>query len=232
MPLVARTLALKDNGGSNNNALVSDAFTPDAGEVICIICHTEAGTRLIANVAATAGSGITFTRRVQASDSTSNTGRTEIWTAKVAATPASPITVTVTASGSAGRRTMEGVCFSNADLAATPATNAVNASTTCSSTLTTTADNSAVVGGVADWNGVIAGKTYRSGATEIAALQVSAVCAYGFYQLAGAAGAQTYGMSAPAGQKAAMAAIEILDATPAGPSFTARTPRRGPNYRR
>jgi hypothetical protein len=114
--------------------------------------------------------------------------------------------------------------WSSAQLAATPATASTNASTTCSLTLTTTAPNSIVSWASADWNAVVyTTRTYRTTSTEELVTGTSGTDYFAAfaYQSAASAGTQTFGMSAPTGQQAAMVGIEIQDAGGSGNTYVA-----------
>ena len=205
-PSLARTIAPVTTTGITTTT--TGAFSPAANEVLVIIGSAEAGDRTFGAISSSPA--LTWTLNVSAHDGTPTHSAIFVWTATVSASAPGSMTVSVAAGTGNGTRIVSGSGWSGAKLGATPATHSVIGSTTCSDTITTTAANSIVVSGVADWNSVAGTVTYRGGATVLALTQLVAYCTYTQYQAAAAAGLQTYGLSAPAGQMADMVAIEIL----------------------
>lgn len=199
-------------GGTGDTlALVTASFTPSAGEVIVVKAQTwDKATA----TGTPSGGGLTYTSRVTIAPSVFATyGR--IFTAVVGGSPSS-MTVTLSAPASASYHSMCVERWSGAQLAATPATASGNYSSASAPSLTiTTAANNSVVSWLNGDGQSIAPTgtgTYLSGATNDGLANGSSQsnsCQYYAYQTAATAGSQTFGMSAPTGQKWAMAAIEI-----------------------
>ena len=198
-------------GGSGDSlTLVSPSFTP-VDEVIVVKAQTwdkatAAGTP--------SGGGLTYTRRVTIAPGVFATYGT-IFTAVVVGTGSS-MTVTLSAPAAASYHSMCVERWSGAQLATTPATASANYSSASapSATLTTVANNSVVswLNGDAQSVAPSGNGTYLSSATNEGLANGSSLtnsCQYYAYQSAATAGSQTFGMSAPTGQKWAMAAIEI-----------------------
>ena len=205
-PTLARTIAPVTTTGTVTTT--TGAFSPAANEVLVIIGSTESGDRTFGAISSSPA--LTWTLRVSSNDASTQHSPIFLWTATVGGVAPGSMTVSVAAGSGTGTRIVCGSGWASAKLAATPATHSVIGSTTCSDTITTTAANSIVVSGVADWNSVAGTVTYRGGATMLALTQLAAYCNYAQYQAAAAAGSQTYGLSAPSGQMAGMVAIELL----------------------
>lgn len=189
------------------NALVSNAFTPSAGEVLVV----KAGTWSTATAPGTpSGGGLTWTQRVVEAGGSFN-GRFEIWTAVVGTSPGS-MTVTMTPAASS-HHAMSLERWSGAQLAATPVTGQgfTNNIDPVLATITTTGDSSIVSWGLYDNNSADpTGRAYRSSAVEefVTAGGSNGVF-YFAYQAAAAAGSQDMGLTAPSGVKWNLAGIEI-----------------------
>lgn len=207
--LIASYLVASSLSG-DNTALVTPSFTPSNGELI--VAKTQTWDKALAS-GAISGGGLTYTPRVTANSGSFNTyGRID--TTVVSGSPGS-MTVTSAAPGVSSVHSMLVERWGSAQLAATPATNALNASSdgAPSSTITTVANDSIV-----SWlNGDAqsrdpAGRAYRSGATEEGLVDghtlVNSVQYYA-WQAAVTLGSQTYGMTAPSNQRWQLAAIEI-----------------------
>lgn len=208
---------VQPSGGGDSNTLVTPSFTPADGEVIVV----KATTWDTATASGTpSGGGLTYTSQVVSAPGGFN-AYARIFTAVVGVSPGS-MTITLSAPAAACYHSMSVERWPNAQLAATPATNASQVSGAPSATITTTGTGSAVSWVMADVLSVDPStRAYRSSATETALgdghTNVAAVY-YFAYQAAAAPGAQTYGLTAPTGTKVAAAAIEIQAATAAAPA--------------
>jgi len=203
------------SGGANSNTLTTPSFTPANGEVIVVKMATWDTTVTMTP----SGGGQTYTARKTAAP-----GGFACWcavhTATVSGSPgAMTVSATVTASS---YHSMVVERWSNAALAATPASNVtINGSaggsgvTTPTSDLTTTAPNSIVSWVSADVNALNpATRAYRLSATEDGIYDGSAGAnsvQYHAYASVASAGTVVIGMTAPTGQNWVMAGIEILD---------------------
>ena len=206
--------------GRNATSLTTTSFTPTQGEVIVVKILAESG--LNAPNAPTA-TGLTFTQRAQVGGGASTTSYAAIYTAVVPASPTS-YTITATVPGTSTQSHSWVVeRWGNAILAASPAVASTASSTTCSLTLTTTAANSIVSWASADWQAVTyTTRTYRTTSTEEFVTGTSGTDYFAdfAYQAAATAGTQTFGLSQPTGQQAAMVGIEIQDGGTTGNSYT------------
>ena len=123
--------------------------------------------------------------------------------------------MTVAFTGTAHARCLIVEVWTGAQLAGTPAVNNVNRVTNPSapsSTLTTVATNSIVTWACGDWSAISgATRAYRSSAVDNGYTTTTGeYTAYSAYQQAGAAGAQTYGLTTPT-QSWQLGAMEIQD---------------------
>jgi hypothetical protein len=203
------------SGGANSNTLTTPSFTPANGEVIVVKMATWDTTVTMTP----SGGGQTYTARKTAAP-----GGFACWcavhTATVSGSPgAMTVSATVTASS---YHSMVVERWSNAALAATPASNVtINGSaggsgvTTPTSDLTTTAPNSIVSWVSADVNAINpATRAYRLSATEDGIYDGSGgsnSVQYHAYASVASAGTVVIGMTAPTGQNWVLAGIEILD---------------------
>jgi hypothetical protein len=192
------------------STLTTSSFTPATGEIIVV--KTGAGTTTTAAGTPTGGS-LTYTSWVSLAAATN--APVTLWTATVGASPGA-MTVSVTWTGTNDWHAIVVERWSGALLDATPATAGVQGSTTGQTTITTVGTNSMVSWLDADWNGVSPGTpTYASGATQTGLIsQPTFLVVYGAYQTAASAGSQTFGVTAPTGQKASLVAVELRDAVP------------------
>ena len=207
----------KDNGTAGTTSLVSDSFTPADGEVIVVKAATNDSGTVIGSIS---GGSLSWTR--QSSTTSGSFCYTVLDTAVVGSSPGS-MTVTVPFSGDAGLRAMVVERWELAQLDATPAVNGTKTGSGApSATVTTEAANSVVTWVNSDWNVVDPGAyAYRSATTvedAIAVLDNGSLSFtwYGAYQYAPSTGAQTIGLSAPAGQAWALHGVEIQYLAPAG----------------
>lgn len=205
-------------GTGDSNTLVTATFSPGANEIIVVKAQTwDKGTAS----GTPSGGSLTYTSRVTIAPGVFATyGR--IFTASTGASPPSSMAVTLSAPASASYHSMCVERWSGAQLAATPATASANYSSAGapSAAITTAANNSVVswLNGDAQSVGPTGTGTYLSGATNDGLANGSGATntvQYYAWQNAATAGSQTFGMSAPTGQKWAMAAIEIQAAAAA-----------------
>lgn len=209
------TLSYVENVNSPANAstaIVSASFAVVNGDVIVVKAQAEDNGDTPATPTA---SGQTFTSR--ASDSTGSKTAGAIFTCTVTGSPGT-IAVSQSWAGT-GWRSMVVERWTNAVLAATPATNATKLASGAggfSGSVTTTAANSIVTWLAGDWAALAPGTIgYRSSATQDGLHDKSTAIyvAYYAYQTAGAAGAQTFGLTTPAGTANwKYFAIEVKDA--------------------
>lgn len=204
------------NLASTATTLTTASFTPTAGQVLVVKLMTW-GTG--PTMGAPTGGSQTY-----ASVVTGNPGGFNVWVAIYSAViSGSPGSMTVSSTPSAAcYHSMVVEQWSGAQLAATPASATTSGSGAPSATLTTTAPGSVVTWVSGDENSVSpATRAYLSSATEDGLMDGSTgsnSVAYFAYQSAGAAGAQTMGMSAPAGQAWTIAGMEVQAAAAALPA--------------
>jgi hypothetical protein len=196
--------------GGTSAVLTSASFTPANGDVIVVKAQTwDTGNA----PGAPSGGGQTFTTRIDVAPGGFRP-RSRISTAVVSGSPGS-MTVSLAAPAASSHHDLTVEVWTNAQLAATPAVGSANAgSGTANTTVTTTADNSAVSWCAADTASVNpASRAYLSSATEDGfsdgSVGANAVF-YSAYQTAATAGAQSIGLSAPSGQAWTIAGIEVL----------------------
>src|SRR5581483_10943746 len=203
-------------GSGDSNTLVTPSFTPSTGEVIVVKAQTwDKGT----TSGTPSGGSLTYTRQVTIAPAVFATYGT-IFTAVVGGSPGS-MTVTLSAPSAVSYHSMCVERWSGAQLAATPATASANYSSASapSATITTAANNSVVswLNGD-DQNISPSTAAYLSSATNDGLADGSGAAnsvQYYAWQNAATAGSQTFGLSAPGGQKWVMAAIEIQAAAAA-----------------
>jgi hypothetical protein len=153
-----------DSGASRNTtALTTPSFTPSVGEIIVVKRMTEDSGSLYSG--APSGGSLTYTSRVSSSVASQCAG--DIYTAVGAG---SSMTVTSGALGTASLHSMIVERWSNAQLAATPATasgTSAGGNSAANISIVTVASNSVVSACCGDWNGGNpTGRAYRSSATE------------------------------------------------------------------
>lgn len=195
--------------------LTTPSFTPAAGEVLVLKVQGENG---VVAFGTPVGGGLTWTQR-RLGNTTNLFVYGAIWTAVVGAGGA-PMTVAITRTGAnTGWTSMVVERYTGAQLAATPEGTTSNGTGAPTGTVTTTAADSIVSWLSGDWNAVAPGsRAYRSGATERGMHDRSPNNYVGYFatQAAAAAGAQTCGLTAPAGQKYTLLAIEVQSAPSGG----------------
>jgi hypothetical protein len=220
-----------DSTASNLLSTVSSAITVNNGDVIVVKAMSENQGSPASGIPT--ASGQTFTSK-NTSTTTSNVNA-NIYTCVVTGSPGT-ITVTTTWTGSSGWHSMVVERWTNAVLAATPAVNATKSVTSSggfNGSITTAAANSAVTWCAGDWSANAPGTIgYRSSATQDGLHDKSTGSYVGYYayQSAGAAGAQSFGLTTPAASGAwKYLAIEVQDAggAPAYNFATMMPPRTG-----
>lgn len=157
---------------------------------------------------AVSGGSLTWT--LQQSVNVASFCWTGVWTAT--ATSTTSVTVSFTRSGNTASWIGGNVLLFRAS-GGVGASNKTNAAGAPSLSLTTTQANSAVVVFNTDWNAIATARTWRTGAgalTEQTYVTGTQYTVYGgFHADAGAAGANTVGLSAPTGQAYGIIAVEI-----------------------
>jgi hypothetical protein len=212
MPALITSYFAQSATSGDKSALSTPAFTPSNGEVIVV----KAATWDTATPAGLPdGGGLLYTQRATAAPGGFN-GYCTIYTTIVSGTPGS-MSVTLAAPINNCYHSLVVERWSGAQLAATPATNVtVHGNGAPLDTITTTANNSIVTWANVDENSRDPStRAYLSGATEDGLADGHAgtdSVQYYAYQSAAVAGSQTIGMSLPATQAWAMAAIEVLAA--------------------
>ncbi len=161
----------------------------------------------------TSGGNLTWTRRVDAG-STSHGGSAEIWTAPIPAGGVTGGTVTVLSRWGTARA-QSSVCYvvtGQGGFAALPvAANTANNQSAPSVSITTTRANSLLFGVTSDYNHIDGStRTYLDTATErLYFNQPGVTTAYHFTAPAATIGSYTEGLTAPTGQSAGTAVMEV-----------------------
>lgn len=205
-PILLATYQVNSVGG-DLSSLVSPSFTPADGEVVIVKVTSESWQT--PNINTPSGGGQTYTQRAIISQASECEIR--IFSTVISGSPGS-MAITVTFTSNPGHHAMLIERWGSAQLDASPATINVIASGAPSTTINTVANDSAVSWVAADWNANAPGTpAYRSGAVEEGIHDVSTgnYVAYFAYQTTTTAGSQTIGLTSPAGQEAAIGAIEI-----------------------
>ncbi len=186
-------------------SMVTAAFTPDPGDVIIVKALSADSSMTFGTPS---GGGLAYASRY--SLFTALFTGVQIWTAVAGGSP-SAMTVTLTVAGTAHTHGMVVERWASAQLAGSPATgSAQSASGTPSATVTTAGADSVVSWVNGDWNEILGARTYRTPGIEVTSQQADSHYAGDWaYQAAAAAGSQTFGLTAPAGQKWTLAGIEI-----------------------
>lgn len=200
---------------ADTSTLTTASFTPAIGDVIVVKAMSESVATSAATPTDTSGN----TWAAQLTDSTAAHCYGALSTTTV--TVSASLTVSTAWSGSAGFHSMIVERWTGAVLAATPATNGTKTGTGApSSTITTTAPNSAVSWANGDFAAVSpAGRTYNTTSatpTEDGIHDKSTgnyVAEYA-WQNAVTPGSQTFGLTAPTGETWTLLAIEILAVSP------------------
>jgi hypothetical protein len=200
----------------STNGTTTVSVTVADGDMLVVAGNTsDFGTTL----GTPSGGGLTYT--LQQSVSVVDYGRVYLWTAPSAS--AQTFTMSVTRAGAtANDWGYTAHRFgANGGLGASSSTNVASGAPSLG--LTTTGANSAVVVISGDWNGADgASRTWRTANVVAAETRYyrNAPLGWTFYEGyhsdAGAAGAKTVGLSAPAGQKYSIAAVEILGTVATG----------------
>lgn len=198
-----------NSAGSDLTTLTTPTFTPQAGEILVV---KAVGADRTLTFGTPTGGGWTYTAR--GTDVTASHVSAAMWTAPVTAGGVAQ-TVAVTAGGTANPHTIVVERWTNCRLAAAPALTDQLGSGGPSATNTTVAGRSVVTWLSGDWAAVdgTATRAYRSSAGETGFRWVStAFTAYFAYQTTVAAGAQTFGLTAPVGQTWTALAVELQSA--------------------
>lgn len=192
-----------------NTSLATTSFTPPAGSILIVYVVSADAGQTHSTPTATSH---TFVSRANLGTANS-TSRVSVWTATATG---SALTITAPFAGTATQRALVVSAFSGAQLAATPAVATFDGTSVANSApslnITTVAANSMVSWALGDWAQIDGTTTrvYRSSATERAFHTVTgAYTGYAAYQAAATAGTQTFGLTAPTGQKPTMVGIEI-----------------------
>jgi hypothetical protein len=222
MPTLVTSYFAQSSTGGDSSTLSTPAFTPSDGEIIVVKAATwDTGTPS----GTPSGGGLTFAQKATAAPG-GFAGYCTIFTATVGTSPGS-MSVTLSAPAGSCYHSMVVERWSGAQVAASPATNVTihGGSGEPSVTLSTTANNSIITWANVDENSRDpATRAYLSGATEDGLADGhSSVSSVHYYasQTAGAAGSQTFGMSAPLNQNWTIIGIEILDLPPTAPKGAA-----------
>lgn len=220
--MTAPTLVSTTNSAftsSSSSTVSTGSISVQTGDILVARAASEDSQYTLNSVS---GGSLTWT--LQQSETASSRAPTAVWTAT--ATSTTSLTVSLTRATNAGSpsagvsvevwRGSSGVGASNKNTATSGSANV---------SLTTTGANSAVSVIAADWNAVNgSSRTWRiingSAMTENLYVFVSGVATYyGADTLdAGAAGANTYGTSAPTGEQFTIIAQEILGSGGSGPT--------------
>lgn len=187
---------------------IGGVATGSAWELIVVKAGTSDGGLTLTGIS---GGGLTWTSQVNVAGVAGSSSQARIWTAW--APPGSSFNVVITATNGTGTRYCFGVAerWQGATLAPTPATGQVSGSATPSGTITTVGTNSVVTWFDADWNVTTAAATYLSGANSTSTVQTGPGASwYVAWQRVASPGTVTFGMSAPTGQKATIAALELI----------------------
>lgn len=193
----------------NDSQPPSISTTTAAGDVLAAFGGLHNGS---AQLNLPTGGGLTWTQQQFRKPSTSYC-TAYLWSALASSAATFTTTITKVATDSAllGGNLLR---FSGSDGIGASANNSANGAAPTLS-LTTTQDNSAIVMLVLDWNGTSGARTYRTADagtfTEMSYYQAGTWTVQGgYYPDAGTAGAKTVGISAPAGQKYTIVAMEVL----------------------
>jgi hypothetical protein len=199
-----------DSASNDTSTLTTPSFTPAVGEIIVVKGLVEDSGRTLGTPS---GGGGSYTQQVV--DTTASHVYATIWTSTT--TVASSTTVSLPfGTGAAAYHSMVVERWSNAQLAATPATADTRGTGAPSTTLTTAASGSVVSWCCGDWAAIDGtSRTYNTTSaspTEDGYRFVSTnFTAYWAYQTAASASSQTFGLTAPTGQTWTLLGIEIQD---------------------
>lgn len=203
-----------NSAGSDTSTLTTPSFTPQAGEILAV---KALGADRLLTFGTPTGGGWTYTSR--GTDVTISHVSAAMWTAPVLVGGTSQ-TVAVTAAGTANFHTIVVERWAYARVAASPALTDQVGSGAPSATNTTVQPNSVVTWCAGDWAAVNSNTTrvYRSDAYETGSQWLSGFfTGYWAYQYAVSPGAQTVGLTAPAGQTWTLLAVELQFVDPLTP---------------
>jgi hypothetical protein len=219
-----------DSTAANTLSLVSSSFAVANGDVIVVKTCSENQGAPVANTPTAPGQ--TFTDKNTAANGSECDAH--IFACVVTGAPGTLI-VTSPWATTAGWHSAVFERWTGAQLAATPATNGtkvVNSANGFTGAITTAAANSVVTWMAGDWSATAPGTVaYRSSATQdgLHNKSPSNYVAYYAYQSAGAAGAQTFGLTTPVATATwKYLAMEVQDAggAPAIPPILVMQTRR------
>lgn len=238
-PTLAQTLTAQSAISGDSTTLTAALTSVSVGDVLVIKAQTWDTT---VTSGTPSGGSQTYTQRVTIQPAGFASYGT-IFTATMAAGVPSSFTLTLSAPSASSGHSMVVERWTGAQLAATPATNAASYSSASlpSSTITTVGTNSAVSWLCGDSQSVNPSTdAYLSPAPASPELLVNGFSSgdgiFRYTQQAAASpGSQTYGMSAPTGQKWVLAAIEVQAASAAAtplppPLYVRQAVRRAGTY--
>ena len=195
------------NTATGTGSAVNSLTSVPAGALLVVACQTETHS---SDATVSSSPSLTWTKRADAS--ATNSGDAEIWTAVFSA--GGNITVT----SDFGNYAHSSVCYviTNQEPTLGGASATGTSQSAPSVNITTTGDNSIIIGAVSDWNAINgSSRTYRDGASESYYHHSGgAFTTYNFYKITTAAGSYTEGLTAPTGQSAGVVLYEIRCAAP------------------
>jgi hypothetical protein len=186
----------------NYNTLVTQSFTPTAGELIVVKALNSERSQTFGTPS---GGGLSFTNRVD--QNVTSHCRADIWTATVGASPTA-MTISLTVAASQQNHAFVVERWSGAKLAGSPAVINATGSGAPSAVETTVANNSVISWVNGDFDQGTGARTYRGTPTEEQYWTAGDCTGYFAWQTQATAGAVTVGLTAPS-QTWTMAAIEI-----------------------
>jgi hypothetical protein len=199
-----------NSAGSDLTTLTTPTFTPAAAEIFVVKCVAADSSLTFGTPT---GGGWTYDPR--GNDGTASHVRAQMWTAQVTGTPAS-MSIAVTATGTVHEHSIFVERWRNTQLASSPALTDTTGSGAPSATNATTGVRSVVSWCSGDWAAVDGiARAYRSEAQETGyTLRAGAFTGYSAYQPAAVPGAQTFGLTLPAGQTWTVLAVELQTLAP------------------
>lgn len=209
--VVGRTGSSQTTGPYN---VTTASITPQPGETLVATAATESSSNPIGNVSDTSGQ-LTWTLR--GSNTVASSCPTKLWTAVVpAGYTGGAVTVTVNITGNIVGGGVADVCvvrWGSVALPATPNVVTVVGSTTAMTSTINVAAGSGVSFLAADYNGVNgAAALVPAAATVLESYQYTTAGLMSVYDggfVASTAGSYAFGVSAPAGQKPTLMAVEL-----------------------
>lgn len=194
--------------GTAQNDLVTSSFTPAADEVIVVKCWAASQDAPVFGECTANGYGLTFASKAHIP--TASGAVAYIFVAEVGATSPGSVAVTTSWHTANGAHGMVVERWSSGLARAVPAQSSpVTGSGAPSATITPTNANSVITWLNLDKTAASGTAAYRSSAVQTQSTTAT-VRAYAAYQNSTGTTGQTVGLSAPAGQNWALAAIELL----------------------